>query len=176
MNWGAEIVKDPFKQCDLFLSLIKGPKVKGWVQKTYDWLDQVKANPDDNEFPPGSNPWEILEEKFHNAFIDYVEHGRAQDELTKLKMTGGNVDGYITSFEFLSYQAGINPDEPSMQWLFARGLPRTLADACIDINNPKTFRQWASATQKHHCNWMHKRAIHGKYRQMQPCTSQPTGN
>jgi hypothetical protein len=55
MNWGAEITKDPFKRCGLFLSLMKGPKVKGWVQKTYDWLDQVKTNPND-EFSPGSNP------------------------------------------------------------------------------------------------------------------------
>jgi hypothetical protein len=109
MNRGAEIAKDPFKRCGLFLSLMKGPKVKGWVQKTYDWLNQVEMNPDD-KFSPGSNPWEILEKKFHDSFIDYVEHERAQDELTKLKMTGGDVDGYIASFEFLSYRAGMNPD------------------------------------------------------------------
>jgi hypothetical protein len=52
---------------------MKGPKVKGWVQKTYNWLNQVEMNPDD-EFPPGSNPWEILEGKFCEAFIDYAEH------------------------------------------------------------------------------------------------------
>jgi Retrotransposon gag protein len=122
MNWGTEITKDPFKRCGLFLSLMKGPKVKGWVQKTYDWLDQVETNPDD-KFLPGSNPWEILKGKFHEAFINYMEHEQAQDELTKLKMTGGDVDRYIASFEFLSYQAGMNPDEPSMQRLFACGLP-----------------------------------------------------
>jgi Retrotransposon gag protein len=141
---------------------MKGPKVKGWVQKTYNWLNQVETNPDD-EFSPGSNPWEILEGKFHDSFIDYAEHERAQDKLAKLKMTGGDVDGYIASFEFLSYQAGMNPDEPSVQRLFARGLPRTLADTCIDIDNPKTFSQWASAAQKHHHNWLRKRAIHGEY-------------
>jgi Retrotransposon gag protein len=81
---------------------MKGPKVKGWVQKTYDWLDQVEMNPDD-EFLPSSNPWEILKRRFRKAFIDYAEHERAQDELTKLKMIRGNVDGYIASFEFLSY-------------------------------------------------------------------------
>jgi hypothetical protein len=35
--------------------------------------NQIKTNPDD-EFLPGSNPWEILEGKFHDAFIDYAEH------------------------------------------------------------------------------------------------------
>jgi hypothetical protein len=64
----------------------------------------------------------------------------------------------------------MNPNKPSVQWLFACRLPRTLADACIDINNPETFRQWANATQKHHCNWLHKRAIHGEYEQTQPRT------
>jgi Retrotransposon gag protein len=93
---------------------MKGPKVKGWVQKTYDWLNQVEMNPN-NEFSLGSNPWEILEGKFCKAFIDYTEHEQAQDELMKLKMTRGNVDGYIASFKFLSYQAGMNPDKPSMQ-------------------------------------------------------------
>jgi hypothetical protein len=103
MSQGAEITKDPFKQCGLFLSLMKGSKVKGWVQKTYDWLNQVKMNPNDDEFLPGSNPWEILEGKFRDAFIDYAEHKQAQDKLTKLKMTGGDVDRYIALFKFLSY-------------------------------------------------------------------------
>jgi Retrotransposon gag protein len=75
-------------------------------------------NLDDN-FLPGSNPWEILEKKFHDSFIDYMEHKRAQDKLAKLKMTGGDVDGYIASFKFLSYRAGMNPDKPSVQRLFA---------------------------------------------------------
>jgi hypothetical protein len=63
-----------------------------------------------------------------------------------------------------------------MQWLFACGLPQTLADTCINIDNPETFRQWASATQKQHQNWMHKRAIHSEYGQTQSCTEQPVGN
>jgi hypothetical protein len=67
----------------------------------------------------------------------------------------------------------MNPDEPSVQRLFARGLPRTLADACIDINNPETFRQWASAAQKHHCNWLRKRAIHGEYERIPIPADQP---
>jgi hypothetical protein len=28
-----------------FLSLMDGPKVEGWTQHIYDWLNQVKADP-----------------------------------------------------------------------------------------------------------------------------------
>jgi hypothetical protein len=70
----------------------------------------------------------------------------------------------------------MNPDEPSMQQLFACGLPRTLANACINIDNPETFCQWASAAQKHHRNWLRKKAIHGKYEQTPPHTDQSDRN
>jgi Aspartyl protease len=51
-----------------------------------------------------------------------------------------------------------------------------LADTCIDIDNLETFHQWASAAQKHHRNWLCKRAIHGEYGQDRPHTNPATGN
>jgi Retrotransposon gag protein len=140
MNWGAEIAKDPFKQCGLFLSLMKGSKVKGWVQRNYDWLDNAKSDPE-TYVPHGMTAWQVLKREFCNTFINYAEHEQAQDELAKLKMQGGNVDRYIASFEFLGHQAGMDLNDPTTLHLFAHGLPRTLADACIDIDNPETFRQ-----------------------------------
>jgi Retrotransposon gag protein len=175
MNWGVEIAKDPFKRCGLFLSLMKGPKVKGWVQRNYDWLDNAESDPE-TYVPHGMTAWQVLKREFHNTFIDYTEHERAQDELVKLKMQGGDVDGYITSFKFLSHRAGMDLNDPTALHLFARGLPRTLADACIDIDNLETFCQWANAAQRQQRNWMHKRAIHGEYGQTQPHTNQPAGN
>jgi Retrotransposon gag protein len=175
MNWGAEIAKDPFKRCGLFLSLMKGPKVKGWVQRNYDWLDNAESDPE-MYVPHGMTAWQVLEREFCNTFIDYTKHERAQDELAKLKMQGGDVDGYITSFEFLSHRARMDLNDPTALRLFACGLPCTLADACININNPETFRQWANATQRQQRNWMRKRAIYGKYGQTQPHANQPAGN
>jgi hypothetical protein len=175
MNWGAEIAKDPFKQCGLFLSLMKGPKVKGWVQRNYDWLDNAET--DTNTYiPHGMTAWQVLEREFCNTFINYTKYKWAQDKLVKLKMQGGDVDGYIASFEFLGHCARMDLNDPTMLCLFARSLPCTLADACIDINNPETFCQWANAAQRQQRNWIHKRAIHGEYGQMQPCTNQLTGN
>jgi hypothetical protein len=45
MNCHATITQDPYMKSAFFLSLIDGPKVEGWTQCTYDWLDQVKADP-----------------------------------------------------------------------------------------------------------------------------------
>jgi Retrotransposon gag protein len=154
---------------------MKGPKVKGWVQRNYDWLDNTESDPE-TYVPHGMTAWQVLKREFCNMFIDYAEHERAQDELVKLKMQGGDVDGYIASFEFLGHWARMDLNDPTTLRLFARGLPHTLADACIDIDNPETFRRWANAAQRQQRNWMHKRAIHGKYRQSQPHTNQPAGN
>jgi hypothetical protein len=175
MNWGTEIAKDPFKWCSLFLSLIKGPKVKGWVQRNYDLLDNAETDPD-MHIPLGMTAWQVLEREFCNMFINYAKHEWAQDKFAKLKMQGGNVDGYIASFEFLSHWARMDLDDPTTLCLFVCSLPCTLADACINIDNPKTFCQWANATQRQQHNWMCKWAIHGEYRQMQPHTNQPAGN
>jgi hypothetical protein len=109
--------------------------------------------------------WQVLEREFCNMFIDYAEHECAQDELAKLKMQGGDGDGYIASFEFLGHRAGMDLNDPTTLHLFVCGLPHTLADTCIDINNPETFHQWANVAQRQQRNWMRKRAIHGKYRQ-----------
>jgi hypothetical protein len=78
-------------------------------------------------------------------------------------MTNENVDQYIADFERLGHRAGLDLDDLMALRLFARGLPVGLADSCIDIENPETFEQWTKATQRHHRNWLWKRAIHSNY-------------
>jgi hypothetical protein len=46
----------------------------------YDWLDKAKQNPDD-VLPFSTMAWEVLKQDFHQAFIDYAEHERVQDEI-----------------------------------------------------------------------------------------------
>jgi hypothetical protein len=45
MNHQATIAQDPYMKAAFFLSLMDGPKVEGWMQCTYDWLDQVETDP-----------------------------------------------------------------------------------------------------------------------------------
>jgi hypothetical protein len=111
MNCRATITQDPYMKAAFFLSLMDGPKVEGWTQCTYNWLDQVEANP--SLLPFRMNAWQALEADFKRSFVDYAEHEWAQDELRKLKMKDSNVDKYIAAFQLLSHHAGMNLDDPS---------------------------------------------------------------
>jgi len=56
----------------------------------------------------------------------------------------------------LRYRAHMNLNNPTALQLFACGLPNTLADVCIDRENPESFEQWAKATQRQHRNFLKK--------------------
>jgi hypothetical protein len=165
MNQHAAIVQDPYMKSAFFLSLIDGPKVKGWTQCTYDWLDQVKADP--TMLPFKMTAWQALEANFKQSFINYVKHEHAQDELRKLKMKDSNVDEYIAAFQLLGHCMGMNLDDPSTLRLFTYRLLKSLADSCIDIDLPENFEQWANVVQCHHWNYLKKLAVHHNY--ASPC-------
>ena len=99
MNTGACIAHNPMAHCTYFLSLIDRPKVKGWVEQMYNWLDSVDQIP--RLIPPGQNAWQVLKGRFKSTFIDYAENVRAQEELKKLRIKEGNVDKYVATFELL---------------------------------------------------------------------------
>jgi len=81
------------------------------------------------------NAWQVLEAELKRAFIDYAVREKANDKLRKLGM---NVDQYIADFEFLAHHANVSRDDPTVTRLFADGLPLGLAEACIDLEKPKT--------------------------------------
>ena len=140
MNYKANIAKDPIMQSIYFLSLLEGPKCKGWVDMADKWMQLVAHNP--SIIPCQSNIWHKLEKKFKEAFSDYAEWEKAQDELQKLKMKGDNLDKYLAAFETLGQHAELDPNDPSNLQTFALGLPWSLADACIKMESPETYEQW----------------------------------
>jgi len=71
MNNDTTIACDPIKKCGYFLSLIEGPKVEGWMERMYKWLDAVHTNP---RLLFGCTPWQEMEREFKDAFTDYAEH------------------------------------------------------------------------------------------------------
>ena len=138
MNHKADIAKDPISKCIYFMSLLDGEKVNGWVDMAFNWLKEIEANPSlINRF---SNPWKMMEDKFKVAFTDSTKREHAQDQLQKLKMTGDNLDKYLAAFETLGNRAELNPDDPSNLCTFAQGLPQWLADACLKMENPNTYK------------------------------------
>ena len=95
MNNNATILRNPMKRCAYFLSLIKGSKVKGWTEWSYEWLNKLQT--EKTTLPFSMTAWEALEQDFKNAFVDYAEHEQAADELKKLYMKEGQIDEYIVS-------------------------------------------------------------------------------
>jgi hypothetical protein len=78
-------------------------------------------------------------------------------------MKDKNIDEYIAMFECLGHHARMDLDDPTALHLFTRGLPQSLADLCIDIENPDLFEQWTKVAQRHQRNWLQKCAIHSDY-------------
>jgi hypothetical protein len=169
MNHHTTIAQDPYMKAAFFLSLMDGPKVEGWTQCTYDWLDQVEADP--SQLPFKMSAWQALEADFKRSFVNYAKHEHAQDELRKLKMKDSNVDEYIAAFQLLGHRVGMNLNDPSALRLFAHGLPKSLADSCIDIDSPENFEQWANVAQHHHRNYLKKLAVHHNYALPHPQTN-----
>ncbi len=152
MNWKANIAKDPIAKCCYFLALFKGSKVEGWCEQQYAWLDKVEANP--WILSHGMTAWDALEQDFRHLFIDYAIHEKAHNNLRKLKMSGGNVNQYIADFKFLAQRTGINVNDPTAIRLFSEGMPFSLAESCIKLKQPKSFKQWAKAAQAQQRNYI----------------------
>ncbi len=112
MNRKANIAKDPIAKCCYFLALFEGSKVKGWCKQQYTWLNKVEANP--CILSHGMTAWDTLEQDFRHSFIDYAIHEKAHNNLRKLKMSGGNVNQYITDFEFLAQHTRIDVNNPTV--------------------------------------------------------------
>jgi len=97
MNYKADIAREPIMHSIYFLLLLEGPKCEGWVNAADRWLCHVVEDP--SMIPRQSNAWKELEKQFKEAFSDYAECKRAQDELKKLKMKNDNLDKYLAAFE-----------------------------------------------------------------------------
>jgi len=121
MNYKADIAKDPIIHSIYFLLLLEGPKCEGWVNAANRWLHHVIEDP--SMIPRRSNAWKELEKQFKEAFSDYAEHERAQDELKKLKMKNNNLDEYLATFETHALCADIDMNNHTNLQTFALGLP-----------------------------------------------------
>ena len=75
-------------------------------------------------------------------------------------MKEGNVDKYVATFELLGQCTRGDLDNPFLLTHFACGLPKALADACINMESPETFQEWKAATLRQQKNWMRKQALH----------------
>jgi hypothetical protein len=173
MNRHAAITKDPIVQSAYFLSLLGGSKVNNWTERQYEWLDQIEGDP--WMLPHNMNTWQALEQEFRHAFVDYAAHEKAHDTLRSLKMKEGNVDQYITDFEFLSHRAHVDVNDPTVLQLFSTGLSLKLAEACVNLEKPGDFEQWKKAAQSQQRNWIIKQGLRAAHPNASQSLSQSRG-
>ena len=121
MNYKADIARDPIMHSIYFLSLLEGPKCEGWVDIADRWLCHVVE--DLSMIPRRSNAWKELEKRFKEAFSNYAECKRAQDELKKLKIRNNNLDEYLAAFETHALCTNIDMNDHTNLRTFALGLP-----------------------------------------------------
>jgi len=161
MNYKADIAKDPVMHSIYFLLLLEGPKCEGWVDAADRWLHHVVEDP--SMIPHRSNAWKELKKQFKEAFSDYTECKRAQDELKKLKMKNDNLDEYLATFETHALRADIDMNDHTNLQTFALRLPRSLADACIKMENPETYKQWRATVQCQQKIYLKMKLLHSEY-------------
>src|ERR1700733_1793301 len=157
INNDADIMCNPTKKCNFFLSLMEGKDTRGFVYQMGDWLDEVNDDPD--ILPYNRNAWQVLEAENKKAFVDYAEEEKANEELRRLRMKDENVDAYIAQFRQLAHRGKQRLDEPETQRMFAMGLPGQLRDNCNLINDPRTFDEWAQAAQRNHRIWLRQKSM-----------------
>ena len=91
------------------------------------------------------NEWQVIEQEFKKAFVNYAEHKKANHKLQKLRIKDGNVNAYITRLAQLVHWGGQNMNKPELLCLFGQGLPMTLANECLELNDPNIFNKWVQA-------------------------------
>jgi len=161
MNYKANIAKDPIMHSIYFLSLLEGPKCEGWVNAADRWLRHIVKDP--SIIPWWSDAWVELEKWFKEAFSDYAEHERAQDELKKLKMRNDNLDEYLATFKTHALHADIDMNDHTNLQTFALRLPWSLADTCIKMENPETYKQWRATVQCQQKIYLKMKSHHSEY-------------
>ena len=78
-------------------------------------------------------------------------------------MKGDNLDKYLAAFETLGQRSELDPNDPSNLQTFALGLPRSLANTCIKMENPESYEQWRAAVQRQQKIYLKTKALHSEY-------------
>jgi hypothetical protein len=80
--------------------------------------------------------------------MDIAEHVKAKNDLKAIKMTGGDIDSYITTFTKLMKMAGYKENEHEALTLFKKELPNGLNVQIINNNDPvpDTLKRWQEST------------------------------
>jgi len=78
-------------------------------------------------------------------------------------MKNDNLDKYLATFETHALCADIDMNNHTNLRTFALGLPRSLANACIKMENPETYKQWRATVQRQQKIYLKTKLLHSEY-------------
>ena len=155
VNRGTSQMDNMYKRAMIFLTYIQGPATMEWVHSISDWLEQAVQVSHEYD----RRLWDYTEEAFQRKFGDTLSEERAIAELRgRIKMEGGDLDGFINRFEILVRHANYDPDHSMVLQKFTDGLPMEMYKSIFGKDNaPTTYQEWRDATIQQQRKWVHYR-------------------
>ena len=145
-------MKEPYSRVLLAISYMKGEKVRNWNKNQVNLLDkrvdEQLVSPDDERL------WKAFAQDFKSAFTNTTEKQDAYVKLKSLKMTGGDLDTYISDHEALVLLTGWNLEGDGSVEAFHDGLTPGLKIAILKRDDlPVTLDEWKTAAKKEQTKW-----------------------
>ena len=148
-NEESAIMKSPYRQCTLFLRLLKGTKVEDWVNNQAVQLREKVNRKSDPIAKINKVLWKDLKEAFEDNYAYTCQIGQAHSDLGQLKMNGDQIDEYITKFENLLKCAEIPRSKVGAIEKFHNGLKKGLRVAILRHDDwPETLDEWKEKARR----------------------------
>jgi len=149
LNYKKDVIKDPYTRTALILTYIKGDNVNSWAKRQLDILIQKQQNNPDPNGTPSETWWTDFETAFKDAFTFTASKEMVLAQLEKLTMNRGNIDTYITTFDWLLAEADFNRNNKGALEMFKQGLNLMLKVNCIKRKpKPTTMDEWQEAARE----------------------------
>ena len=101
--------------------------------------------------------WDNMELAFNHKFSNTLSQECAIAELnSRIKMEGGDLDGFINRFELLVCHAGYRPNKYLVLQKFTDDLPFGMYKAIYEVDDPPvTYQGWCDAVLQKQKKWVH---------------------
>jgi hypothetical protein len=156
INISNNLMHNPYQQSLLFMTYIQGPLVNEWIKSMNTWLRlQITRN---RRLTTDEWLWDSTLLSFNRQYADLLGQEKARAELDQgFKMEKGDLDGYITKFEQIVRQAGLDINQPLVILKFAKGLPNAMYEFVYTHKHPQTYEQWCHEAFKAQKMFVHMR-------------------
>jgi hypothetical protein len=141
LNRNHDEMKQPYNRVLMALTYIKGPRVEDWQEARLEELTTTTLHPDDEAL------WTNFEQRFKDTYTDSNKKREAYNKLMALKMTAGDIDTYIATFDNLLAKAGWTRGEEAADF-FQKGLPDGVKREVLRRPTwPVTLQEWQEASR-----------------------------